>query len=152
VLHTGVEVVRSECVVLSAGVHTGALLAALGVRLPLEAAKGYSFTDTAPPVRPQRPLYLLESKVGLSPYDGAVRFAGTLELASRDAGVNARRVRALDAAGARYLKGWRASAGRMEWAGMRPLLPDGLPAIGPVPGHPGLFVATGHGMLGVTLA
>jgi D-amino-acid dehydrogenase len=151
-LHAGGEVVRSERVVLAAGVHTGAMLAPLGVRLPIEGAKGYSFTDTAPPVRPRRPLYLLESKVGLSPYDGAVRFAGTLELASRDVGVDARRLRALDVAGARYLEGWRATTGRTEWAGMRPLLPDGLPAIGPVPGHPGLFVATGHGMLGVTLA
>jgi len=150
-LHAVGEVVRSERVVLAAGVPTGAMLAPLGVRLPVEGAKGYSFTDTAPPVRPRRPLYLLESKVGISPYDGAVRFAGTLELASRDAGVNVRRLRALDAAGARYLEGWRASTGRAEWAGMRPLLPDGLPAIGAVPGHPGLFVATGHGMLGVTL-
>jgi D-amino-acid dehydrogenase len=151
-LHAGGEVARSAGVVLAAGVHTGAMLAPLGVRLPLEGAKGYSFTDTAPPVRPQRPLYLLESKVGVSPYDGAVRFAGTLELASRDVGVDARRLRALDVAGGRYLEGWRATKGRAEWAGMRPLLPDGLPAIGPVPGHPGLFVATGHGMLGVTLA
>jgi D-amino-acid dehydrogenase len=31
------------------------------------------------------------------------------------------------------------------------MLPDGLPALGPVPGHPGLHIATGHAMLGVTL-
>jgi D-amino-acid dehydrogenase len=151
-IHAPGEVVRSERVVVAAGAQTGAMLAPLGVRLPLEGAKGYSFTDSAPPVRPRRPLYLLESKVGVSPYDGAVRFAGTLELGSRDTEVDARRLRALDAAGARYLDGWYASVGRKEWAGMRPLLPDGLPAIGPVPGHRGLFVATGHAMLGVTLA
>jgi D-amino-acid dehydrogenase len=151
-LRTPTEVVRTERVVIAAGARTGAMLAPLGVRLPLEGAKGYSFTDSAPPVVPRRPLYLLESKVGVSPYDGAVRLAGTLELGSRDVEVDGRRLRSLDVAGARYLDGWYASVGRKEWAGMRPLLPDGLPAIGPVPGHPGLFVATGHAMLGVTLA
>lgn len=145
-------VMRSERVVVALGAATGRLLAPLGVRLPLEGAKGYSFTDPAPAVRPRRPLYLLESKVGVSPYDGGLRFAGTLELGSRNAGVDARRLRALDAAGSRYLKGWRANPARAGWAGQRPLLPDGLPAIGPVPGHDGLYVATGHAMLGITLA
>jgi D-amino-acid dehydrogenase len=146
------EPIRCERVVVALGADTSRLLAPLGVRLPLEGAKGYSFTDPAPPVRPRRPLYLLESKVGVSPYDGALRFAGTLELGSRDVAVDQRRLRALDASGTRYLKGWSASPGRSGWAGMRPLLPDGLPAIGPVPGHDGLFVATGHSMLGITLA
>ena len=40
----------------------------------------------------------------------------------------------------------------LEWTGLRPLPADSLPLIGAVPGRPGLFVATGHGMLGVTLA
>ena len=151
-LRTPTEVVRSERVVLAAGARTGALLAPLGVRLPLEGAKGYSVTDPAPPVVPRTPLYLLEAKVGVSPYHGAVRLAGTLELGTRDGDLNRRRLRSLDVAGSRYLDGWYASVGRREWAGMRPLFPDGLPAIGPVPGHPGLFAATGHAMLGVTLA
>ena len=41
---------------------------------------------------------------------------------------------------------------RFEWAGMRPTTPDDLPLIGTVPGFDHLYVATGHGMLGVTLA
>jgi D-amino-acid dehydrogenase len=151
-LTAGAEVIRGEHVVLALGAATGRLLAPLGIRLPLEGAKGYSFTDPAPAVRPRRPLYLLESKVAVSPYDGGLRFAGTLELGSRDPGVDPRRLRALDDAGARYLTGWRANPARAGWAGQRPLLPDGLPAIGPVPGHDGLFVATGHAMLGITLA
>ena len=38
------------------------------------------------------------------------------------------------------------------WAGLRPATPDSLPLLGPLDGLPGLLVATGHGMLGVTLA
>jgi len=41
---------------------------------------------------------------------------------------------------------------RSPWAGLRPATPDGLPLIGPLPGLDGVFLATGHGMLGVTLA
>lgn len=151
-LDVGAERLRAERVVIALGAQTETLLAPFGVRLPLEGAKGYSFTDPAPAVRPRRALYLLEAKVGVSPFDGGLRFAGTLELGSRTAAVDPRRLRALDVAGSRYLKDWRANPARAGWAGQRPLLPDGLPAIGPVPGHDGLFVATGHSMLGLTLA
>ena len=151
-LTVGGEVIRGDRVVIALGADTGKLLDPFGVRLPLEGAKGYSFTDPAPAIRPRRPLYLLESKVGVSPFDGGLRFAGTLELGSRNGGVDPRRLGALDAAAGRYLKQWRANPARAGWAGQRPLLPDGLPAIGPVPGHAGLFVATGHSMLGITLA
>ncbi|MFP3989647.1 FAD-dependent oxidoreductase [Streptomyces sp. E11-3] len=38
------------------------------------------------------------------------------------------------------------------WTGLRPMTPDGLPVIGPLPGKENVLVASGHGMLGVTLA
>lgn len=139
-------------VVVAAGVASAQLLAPLGLRLPLEGAKGYSITDeTSAPVI-SRPVYMLESKVGASPFDGGLRLAGTLELGARDLRLNDRRLRSLEEAGGKYLRGWEPGCLRVRWAGFRPLLPDGLPVIGEVPGHDGLFVATGHGMLGVTLA
>jgi D-amino-acid dehydrogenase len=144
--------VRADRVVLAGGVSTPALLRPLGVRLPLEGAKGYSITLEDPPIRLRGPLYLLESMVGVSPYDGALRLAGTLELGAKDLRLNARRVASIERAGRKYLRGWPDGAPRTAWAGFRPLLPDGLPAIGPVPGQDGLHVATGHSMLGVTLA
>ena len=52
----------------------------------------------------------------------------------------------------RYLQGWQPTGAGEEWAGFRPLTPDGLPVIGAIPDRSGLFLATGHGMLGVTLA
>ena len=53
-----------------------------------------------------------------------------------------------------YLGGWQPEPdGPVEaWAGLRPATPDGLPLIGALPGLDGVFLATGHGMLGVTLA
>lgn len=139
-------------VVVAAGVWTREVLAPLGVRVPIEAAKGYSVTAHGPGLPPERPLYLTEAKVGASPFDGALRLAGTLELGGFDLRVDGTRVNAVARAASAYLRDWRPVDGRVDWAGLRPLAPDGLPIIGEVPGYPGLFVATGHGMLGITLA
>ena len=139
-------------VVIAAGAWTARLLAPLGVHLPLEAAKGYSVTAVGRGTRPRHALYMLEAKVGCSPFQGAVRLAGTLELAGIDLSLNRRRIEAVVRAASTYLRDWQPEGVELEWAGLRPLMPDGLPVIGAVPGHDGLYVATGHGMLGVTLA
>ncbi|MBB4665125.1 NAD(P)/FAD-dependent oxidoreductase [Conexibacter arvalis] len=144
--------VRADRVVVAAGAASGRLLAPLGVRLPMEGAKGYSVTyeEADPPLG--GPIYLLEDKLALTPFDGALRAAGTLELGARDLRLDRRRIEAVDRAARRALADWGARGTRREWAGFRPLTPDGVPVIGPVPGLPGLHVATGHSMLGVTLA
>jgi D-amino-acid dehydrogenase len=141
----------AERVVVCAGVWSRSLLERLGVRLALEAAKGYSVTAAANGLRPRHPLYLLEAKLGCSPFEGAVRLAGTLELAGLELSLNRRRLEAITRAAASYLREWTPAGPELEWAGLRPLAPDGLPYIGRVPGTPGVYAATGHGMLGVTL-
>ncbi len=57
----------------------------------------------------------------------------------------------LTAAAEEYLEGVRGAVIRSEWCGLRPCTADGIPYVGPVPGQSGLFVATGHAMLGLTL-
>jgi len=143
------EPVRADRVVVAAGVWTRHLLAELGSRLPLEGAKGYSLTS-ANGHELQHAVMLHEAKVGCSPFAGGLRLAGTLELSGENLTLNRRRLNSIADAARRYF-GF-ALAGSLEWAGLRPLLPDGLPAIGRVPTADGVFVATGHAMLGVTLA
>lgn len=138
-------------VVVAAGIWSRRLLEQLGCALPLEAAKGYSLTLRADGGAPRHALMLQEAKVGVSPYAAEIRFAGTLELAGLDQTLRPRRLQAIRDAIARYLPGFRGSA-EVAWAGLRQFLPDGLPVIGRVPGAEGVYVATGHGMLGVTLA
>jgi D-amino-acid dehydrogenase len=142
--------IDADRVVVAAGVWTRELLAPLGLRLPLEGAKGYSITAPANGDRPRHPLYLTEIKVGVSPFEGAIRLAGTLELAGLNLDVDHRRVAAIVRHAADYI-GVRGEGGSVEWAGLRPMAADGLPVIGAVPGHRGLFTATGHHMLGITL-
>jgi D-amino-acid dehydrogenase len=142
---------RADRVVVAAGVWSRELLTSVGLALPLEAAKGYSVTAPGPDPLPRRPLYLTEAKVGASPFaDGTMRLAGTLELSGTDLALNGRRVEAVARSARGYLRDWEPAPARTEWAGLRPLAGDGLPIVGEA--LPGLFVATGHAMLGVTLA
>ncbi|HYB25413.1 MAG TPA: FAD-dependent oxidoreductase [Solirubrobacteraceae bacterium] len=143
---------RAEAVVIAAGAASAALLAAHGVRVPITAAKGYSRTYPADPTGPRQPLYLENPKVSISVFDAGVRVSGTLELGARGLALSGRRLAAITAAAQRALPGWRMPARRRDWAGMRPLSPDGLPLIGPVPGLEGVHLATGHATLGITLA
>jgi len=142
----------ADHVVIAAGVWTRKVLADLGISLPLEAAKGYSLTATGEGTRPTHALYLSEAKVGCSPYNDCVRLAGTLELAGLDSSLNVRRLTAVARSASAYLDNWKPTHATMEWAGLRPLTPDGLPVIGPISSMKGVYVATGHAMLGVTLA
>jgi D-amino-acid dehydrogenase len=76
------------------------------------------------------------------------------ELGARDTAIPEDTGERLVAAARPYLGGWSPDAdGPLEaWAGLRPATPDGLPLIGALPGLEGAYLATGHGMLGVTLA
>jgi D-amino-acid dehydrogenase len=146
------EVRSSEHVVIASGVESTALLAALGVRLPLVAAKGYSRTYLPESGAPKRPLYLEGPKVSISVFDHGVRVSGTLELGARTLSLSSRRLQAITSAARRALPRWRMASPPSDWAGMRSLSPDGLPFIGGVPGLDGLYLATGHATLGITLA
>jgi D-amino-acid dehydrogenase len=100
----------------------------------------------------QRPLNLAEAHVGLSPFEGAVRVLGTMELSGINHRVRTRRLEALKRAPCAYLRDWQPGPIREEWCGPRPVTPDGLPFIGPLPGVANVLVAAGHAMLGITLA
>jgi D-amino-acid dehydrogenase len=143
---------RADRVILANGVETAELLRGVGVRLALAAAKGYSRTFTNVPTGPARPVYLETPKVAISVFDGAVRVSGTLELGAQTLALSKRRLGAITAAARAAMPGWEMPAGAVDWAGMRSLSADGLPYIGSVPGLDGLYVATGHATLGITLA
>jgi D-amino-acid dehydrogenase len=145
---------RATTVVLANGAGVVGLLRARGVYLPVINAKGYSRTF---PVAdgdgsPRRALYLEGPRVALSPFDGAIRLSGTLELGARRLRLSPARLQAITDAARQALPGWVASGPPGDWAGMRTLSPDGLPYVGPIPGLHGVHVATAHATLGITLA
>ena len=137
---------------IAGGAWSASLARMAGFHLPVQSGKGYSVTITEPAVRLRRPLYLGEAKLGVTPFRNALRIAGTMELGGISEALDPRRLDAIRAAADRFLIGWRQGKNEEEWTGMRPVTPDGLPAMGRAPGYDNLYVATGHAMLGVTLA
>jgi D-amino-acid dehydrogenase len=146
--------VAAQRLVVAAGLPTAPLLRRLGVRVPLMGARGYSVTVAGRGTPPRHALYLAEAKLGLSPFDNGVRVAGVFELGASNDDVSPAVGERLLAAARPYLAGWQPDPdGPVEaWAGLRPATPDGLPLIGALPGLDDIYLATGHGMLGVTLA
>jgi D-amino-acid dehydrogenase len=153
-VHTTTGPIEADRAVVAAGASSYPLLARLGVSLPLVGARGYSFTFTGGAMRPSHALYLAEAKVGISSYVDAVRIAGVFELGHSSDELNRRRLEAMLATVEPYFSDWRprSETALLEWAGLRPMTADGLPLIGQTPALQNVYVATGHGMLGVTLA
>lgn len=141
----------SDHVVVAAGYPSRSLLRPLGVTVPLEAAKGTSLTADGEGIAPMHPLKLYENMVACSPFGQTVRFSGTYDIGRRDFTLNRKRLDMVVRHGLSYLKDWHPAEVEVEWVGHRSTTVDDLPVIGPVPGRPGLYLATGHGTLGVTL-
>lgn len=142
----------ADLFVLAAGAETAALAATLGRKLPVQAGKGYSITVSNARVRLSQPLHVTPARIGFTPFRGAVRTIGTMEFSGINRRLDPRRLAILERAARRYLPGALDGSERVDWVGMRPVTPDGLPAIGRLPGLSNVYVATGHQMLGVTLA
>ena len=138
-------------VVLAAGAWTPALSRGLGLRLPIEPAKGYSVDVERPADFPELPLYLGDAHCVLTPLGDALRLGSTLELSGWDMTIRRKRVERLRRAGERVMGIPADGPVRQIWRGPRPVTPDGLPVIGRVPGRERVIVASGHCMLGLSL-
>ena len=157
---TGGERIPAQAIVVAAGAWTPRLLNPLRVHVPIEAGKGYSIDLMPAPALPHpvsRPLYLHETRVAITPLDGMIRLAGTMEFSGLNHDVRQERVTAIARSAGWAIRGWpdktpTSGPGVRIWNGPRPMTPDGLPVIGWLPGYRNLIVASGHAMLGVTLA
>ena len=136
--------------VVALGAGSPKLARTAGVRLPIQPAKGYSATVRTFPGAPRIPVMVAERKVIVTPFGDRVRFAGTLELAGFEPGVNPVRYRAVIEGAREVLRGPVPLDEEVPWAGFRPLTPSSVPFIGRPAGTEGLLVAAGHGTLGFT--
>ncbi len=142
-----------DVVVLAAGAWTGRLARKLRLSIPIQPARGYSVTVARPDGFTDIPLMLGESKVVVTPLEGRIRLAGILEFAGFEPEIPPGRIGAMIASASRYIRTDSMSLQDAEvWAGLRPCTPDGLPVIGWAGRWKNLMVASGHCMLGVSLA
>ncbi|MFZ5657800.1 MAG: NAD(P)/FAD-dependent oxidoreductase, partial [Pseudomonadota bacterium] len=118
----------------------------------VQPGKGYSITYDAPALAPRRPLVLRERSVCVTAWASGFRLGSTMEFSGFDASLNARRLAALERGAAEYLHVPAGPAARERWYGWRPMCVDDVPILGPVPQHDGLWLATGHGMMGMGMS
>ncbi len=150
-IHTEQGIVSSPRAVVAGGAWSARLLAPLGVRVSLEAERGYHVVFANPGVTLNNSVLDGDKKFVASAMEMGLRCAGTAEFAGLDAVPDYRRTKVIARLARDMLPGLN-SAATSEWMGSRPSTPDSLPCIGPVPGHPRLFAAFGHGHLGLTQA
>ena len=142
---------EADTVLLAAGAWTTALARSIGVPIPMEAGKGYSFT-IRPTVVPRHAILLSDVHVGCTPYSDRVRVGGTMEFSGINSRLDRRRIDAIVAGARETLMPWQTPEIEDEWAGMRPIPADGLPILDRAAQFENAYIATGYAMEGITLA
>ena len=146
---------KYECdeVVLAAGAWSPLVAAKAGISIPMQAGKGYSFTLRNVSQNVTVPTIFLDDRVAVTPMGNDLRFGGTMEIGGINQAINMNRVKGIVDAIPRYYPEMRVSMPDQKeiWSGLRPCSPDGLPFIGRSNAFSNLTIATGHGMMGMSL-
>lgn len=137
--------------VLAAGIWSVEFLKPLGFRFPLVAERGYHAEFANPGVSLNHSVMDVDGKFVMSSMTGGLRVAGTTEFAAHDAPANHARSSILEKQ-AREILPDLAAQNAQYWMGIRSSFPDNLPAIGALPGFPGLYIAFGHSHYGMGMA
>jgi D-amino-acid dehydrogenase len=139
----------ADHVVVAAGAWSRRLLDPLGVRLQLESQRGYHVQFTNRHDAVSRTVVLTDRKIFVTPMEGGLRVGGTVEIAGLAARPDPKRAAILERIARETFKGLE-DAHVTTWMGHRPCMPDSVPVVGPADGQPGLWLAVGHGHLGLT--
>ena len=150
-VETSAGAFESAKVVVTAGAWSARLLAPLGLKLPLQAERGYHVVFPETEARLRNSVMDTDAKIVASTMEMGLRAAGTAEFGDADAPPDPARAAAVERALRRLVPG--IGAGRLEtWMGVRPSFPDSLPVIGELPGLKGLYGGFGHSHWGFMMA
>lgn len=146
---------RAREVVVAAGAWSPRLSRAIHapwLARAMQPGKGYSITYDPPPLVPRRPLVLRDWSVCVTSWPSGFRLGSTMEFAGFDERLQPRRLEALERAARASLRQPVGPRVRERWYGWRPMSCDDVPIIGCLPGHRRTWLATGHGMMGVSMS
>ena len=151
-LNTNKGIFKADEFVIATGAWTEGILKELGIKLSIQAGKGYSF-DVKNITGLSIPAILSEAKVAVTPMSGFTRFGGTMEISGINSKINSRRVLSIVNAAKEYYPGIEIPLTSVDKArsGLRPLSTDGLPFIGRHSSFKNLVLASGHAMMGWSL-
>lgn len=146
--------IEADEVVMATGSWSPELSRMLGINMILQPGKGYSMTFDQLEKNLKYPAILVDKRVAMTPFGDSLRMGGTMEISGLHAPTLVKRAQAIMAgAKAYYPKLDVAFPGPEKiWHGYRPLSPDGLPYLGRHSRYDNLVIASGHAMIGITLA
>ena len=149
----GGKAIAADAVLVAAATGSPALLAPLGIRIPMYPIKGYSATVavSAGAIGPQRALMDEAYKTAITPFANRMRIAGTAEIGNHELVLREAALRTLVKVGTDWFPGAARYSDAQFWVGARPMLPDGAPLLGPSP-LKGLYLNLGHGSTGWAMA
>jgi D-amino-acid dehydrogenase len=139
--------------VLCGGSWSNSIVKSLGLKMPIQAGKGYSLTLKNPRFKMEIPAILVERRVAVTPMGNQLRFAGTMEIAGLNTDVNPARIRGIKKSVPMYFPDFTDEDFQdvQPWVGLRPCSPDGLPYVGRTRRYDNLSIGAGHAMLGLSL-
>ena len=146
--------ITADEIVLCGGSWSPLLARQLGLKIPIQAGKGYSLTVKQPRELPQLCSIFTEARMAVTPMGCTLRFGGTMEVAGLNEDINPVRVQGIIKAVAKYFPKFSPAdfAGIQPWRGLRPCSPDGMPYLGRTQKFANLTLATGHAMMGMSLS
>ena len=152
-LSTGAKEWKADQYILATGSWSPAVAKLLNLNISLMPGKGYSFMEPEPAQRMTIPALLCEARVAITPMNGQLRYGGTMEIAKINSQVNMNRVEGIVRSIPKYFPDLKPAIPDVKdiWYGFRPSSPDGLPYIGRSDRFQNLVIATGHGMMGLSL-
>lgn len=138
--------------VIAMGAWTPAFARTLGVKAPIQPGKGYSITYSRPARVPRHPMVLKDRAVCVTVWDSGFRLGSTMEFSGHDDTLNEIRLAALERGAREFLRHPVGDEVWERWCGWRPMTWDDLPLLGRAPRHDHVWLAAGHGMLGISMS
>ena len=153
-VRTASEAVSADEIILCGGSWSPLLVRELGLKIPIQAGKGYSLTLAQPRELPQLCSIFTEARMAITPMGSSLRFGGTMEISGLNENINLVRVRGIIKSVPQYFPKFTPEdfADIQPWRGLRPCSPDGLPYLGRTAKFSNLIIATGHAMMGMSLS
>ncbi|WP_334177740.1 FAD-dependent oxidoreductase [Pseudoxanthomonas sp.] len=138
--------------VIALGAWTPAFARTLGLKAPIQPGKGYSITYSRPSLVPRHPMVLKDRSVCVTVWDSGFRLGSTMEFSGHDDTLNTTRLSALERGAREFLREPVGNEVHERWCGWRPMTWDDLPLLGRAPGYERVWMAAGHGMLGISMS